>query len=502
MHIYRRWFLALLLTMPPSLRAAPAPNAYTGGNNTSAEVSQTAPKALAARIQGLLRPKAAWAQHQQPAIDPKEARSFYTKRRFVPAWSTSQQPNATGRAALAFLAGAEDYGLQPSAYHAPALVALTDSLTWPTSVVRKQAQQARFEVLLTDGLVQFAKHLRRGRLHAFVPSPLEKVEGPFDPVAWVSRALEAPDFAAALLSCQPRHREYQQLQQALVRWRQHPKGPDSIARQRRAEQIALTLERWRWDAIPDSTYVLINLAAYAMEVVDNGRVRQTHRLVVGRSESPTPTLSSRLTSFTVAPEWHVPHSIATTEILPYLQENAKYPSEHDFLAENNYSLYDAKGRRVDPATVKWQHVTAKNFPYSIRQNPGCGNTLGNIIFRFANPYSVYLHATSETSDFELANRALGHGCLRTERPMQLAAYLLGPDSSSVALPSEAECEAAPKPRTITLRRPMPFYVRYATCAVVAGELKFYPDIYSRDEALRRQLFAPQRSPRLPTAPIE
>ena len=72
--------------------------------------------------------------------------------------------------------------------------------------------------------------------------------------------------------------------------------------------------------------------------------------------------------------------------------------------------------------------------------------------------------------------------------MRLAAYLLGPDAATAQLPTEAQCEAAPKPRSFYLRRPVPLHVRYATCAVVAGQLKFYADVYGQDEVLRRQLF--------------
>ncbi|MFC7670193.1 L,D-transpeptidase family protein [Hymenobacter humi] len=123
-----------------------------------------------------------------------------------------------------------------------------------------------------------------------------------------------------LLRCQPQQREYQQLQQALASWRKRPLGRDSV-RIRRAQQLALTLERWRWQAIPDSNYVLVNLPAYALEVVHRDTVLQTHRLVIGKPESPTPTLSSRLNVFTLAPEWRVPYSIATEEILPRLRDN-------------------------------------------------------------------------------------------------------------------------------------------------------------------------------------
>lgn len=475
-------FLALLLTLFACSGQRNGPPAE--GEHVQKVASLPAPDSLSAHIRALLADTAAGAQRRLPLSlsDAKAARAFYARHAYAPAWSDSLLPSAAGRAALALPAQAADYGLQPRLYHAPALQALADSLAQPAALASRRAQQARFEVLLTDGVVRFALHLRRGQLHAFTASPLEQAGVPFEPAAWVAGALAAPDFAAALLGCQPPQREYRQLQQALARWRQAPAGPDSLVRGRRAQQLALTLERWRWAAIPDSAYVLVNLPAYALEVVGQGRVLQTHRLVIGKPGSPTPTLSSRLASFTLAPAWHVPHSIAVKEMLPHLRAGTA------FIAENNYAIFDAQGRAVDPASVNWQAVTAQHFPYTIRQNPGCGNALGNIIFRFANPYDVYLHSTSGTKDFAQAYRALGHGCMRMERPMRLAAYLLGPDSTRAALPTEAECEAAPRSRSFVLRRPVPLHVRYATCAVVAGQLRFYADVYGRDEAVRRQLF--------------
>ncbi len=257
--------------------------------------------------------------------------------------------------------------------------------------------------------------------------------------------------------------------------------------------MAVTLERWRWAAIPDAEYVLVNLPAYQLAVVRHGRVLQTHRLVIGRPANPTPTLSSRLTSFTIAPEWQVPRRVATTQILPYLQANAHTPSEHDFLGDNNYRLFDAQGRELHGADVNWAAVTAQNFPYTIRQSPGCGNLLGNIIFPFANPYGLYLNDGPDPQWFERTYRALGPSCLYVQHPMHLAAYLLGADAAHAALPTEAQCEAAPKPRSFFLKRPVPLHVRYATCAVVAGQLRFYADVYGRDEGIRQQLFGHRKA---------
>jgi murein L,D-transpeptidase YcbB/YkuD len=479
-----RSLLILLIIALQSLSAA-RPNV---GPPTPGPV-QAAPAEIPARIRALLLADTLAGQAGALLLaQGREDRAFYRRRAYAPVWSEAQHPSAQGRAALALLARSEDFGLLPSLYHVGALQELTDSLSRPPVPERQVAQLARYDVLLTDGLLTFAVHLRRGRLHSFTPSPLEKAGALFAPAAWLAHALAAPDFARAFLQCQPPQREYHQLQQALAQWRRHSAGPDAAQRSRRARQMAVTLERWRWEAIPDANYVLVNLPAYQLEVVRHGRVLQTHRLVIGRPANPTPTLSSRLTSFTIAPEWRVPRRIATGQLLPYLQANAHTPSEHDFLADNNYRLFDAHGHELHGADVDWSAVTAQNFPYTIRQSPGCGNLLGNVIFPFANPYGLYLNDGPDPQRFEQAYRALGRSCLQPQHPMQLATYLLGPDAARASLPTEAQCEMAPQPRRFALRRPVALHVRYATCAVVAGRLRFYADVYGLDAWLSRQLF--------------
>ncbi|GAB2955280.1 hypothetical protein GCM10027048_21250 [Hymenobacter coalescens] len=287
-----------------------------------------------------------------------------------------------------------------------------------------------------------------------------------------------------MLACQPPHREYRQLQAALARWLRRPVPPDSAAAFRtRYEQVALNLERWRWEAIPDSEYVLVNLPAYELYVVRADSVHRRHRVVVGKPETPTPTLSSRIRYFTLAPDWHVPRSIATREILPHLRAHPGY------LARHHYLLYDQQGHLLDPYRINWAQVSARAFPYTIRQSAGCDNALGNVVFRFTNPYAVYLHDTPMRQFFEQPRRAFSHGCIRLERPLQLAAYLLQREGRAVRLPSETECARQSRPRHVALQRPMPLHVRYSTCAAENGQLRFYPDVYQRDAHLRRVLFA-------------
>jgi murein L,D-transpeptidase YcbB/YkuD len=290
---------------------------------------------------------------------------------------------------------------------------------------------------------------------------------------------------AALLAGQPANREYRQLQQALAGWLTRPIAPDSAAQhQARYEQAAVNLERWRWEALPatDSAYLLVNLPACELLVVAHDSVLHRYRVIIGKPATPTPTLSSRIDHFTLAPDWHVPRSIAVKEMLPRLKEDPGY------LRLNNLALYDGRGHLLDARHLNWAPVTARNFPYTIRQSAGCENALGNIVFRFANPYSIYVHDTPMRQFFAQPYRALGHGCIRLEGPMQLAAYLLRRGGQPVQLPTEAECARQPRPRNVRLRRPIALFVRYATCTAEGGHLRFLPDIYHRDEVIRRGLF--------------
>ncbi|MBG8556275.1 L,D-transpeptidase scaffold domain-containing protein [Hymenobacter guriensis] len=418
----------------------------------------------------------------------KEVRQLYAPD-FAPVWTSTQEPlGASAAAAINVLARATEYGLRPNDYGVPRLQALWDSLASPGQLPQRAAQQAQLEVYLSDGVLRFMRDLRRGRLHPYTISPAEKAAGPAgQPVVMLRDGLRRSAVPAAMVAGQPQNREYRLLQQALARWLATPSAQDSLAKYpARYQQVAVNLERWRWEAFaPDSDYVLINVPAYELQVVAAGVVERRHRVIVGKPGTTTPTLTSSIRYFTLAPGWHVPHSIATQEMLPRIKQDAGY------LERNNLAVYNDRGRQLDPARIDWTKVTAQHFPYTVRQSAGCDNALGNIVFRFTNPYSVYVHDTPLRQLFDRPTRALSHGCIRLEHPMQLAAYLLGREGNLARLPTEDECARSPVSRDIRLRRPMALFVRYATCTAENGRLRFLPDIYGRDEVLRRGLFGPK-----------
>jgi murein L,D-transpeptidase YcbB/YkuD len=411
-------------------------------------------------------------------------RAFYAPA-CAPAWTTpTDSLNPSARAALRLLARAAEYGL-PADYAPAPLLALCDTLRRPAAPQARARQLARLEIGLSAAVLRLMRDLHRGRLRPDAePARASSPGGKWQPAAVLRAGLSQNQLEKAVLSGQPANREYRQLQAALARWLARPASPDSAAARRaRYETAALNLERWRWEAwAPVAEYAFINLPAFELQVVAHDSVVRRHRVIIGKPETPTPTLSSAISHFTLAPDWHVPHSIATKEMLPQLKRDPGY------LSLNNLALYDEQGRWLDPYRVPWATVTAQHFPFRIRQSAGCDNALGNVVFRFANPYAVYLHDTPMRQYFESPARAFSHGCVRLAEPLALAAYLLRREGRPVRLPSDAECARQPRPRDVRLGRPLPLFVRYATCVGESGQLRFFADVYGRDEALRQALF--------------
>ncbi len=489
----RLWFVAftLLLILP---QCSEAPSSAGGSTaEAPADAPAVAPAVADLPVDSLVQVLLDTAEvDSAAAVDTRlglqvgaDVRAFYATPA-LPLWTAARTgPTAAARAGMALLADATAYGLVPENYGLARLEGLRDSLVANAQAPGQHWPRARFDVYLTDAVLRLMRDLYRGRLRPNVLSGREKqAKRPFDFVDALRRGLAADSLRATVLACQPPNREYQRLQAALARWLQTPVAADSLAQWRaQYQQIAVNLERWRWEVVTDSTYLLINLPAFGLQLVRAGRVVQEHRVIVGHPKTPTPTLSSALTYFTTAPDWRVPRSIAVKDILPRLQRDPAY------LTRNNFSVYDQRDRLVDAAQVDWRRVTPQNLAYAFRQSAGCDNALGNIVFRFRNPHSVYLHDTPVRRLFAAADRALSHGCIRMEDPFALADYLLRRDGSTARLPTDDACAHQPRAQDFLLRKSLPLHIRYFTCvATDAGQIQFYPDVYALDGGLRQALF--------------
>ncbi len=254
--------------------------------------------------------------------------------------------------------------------------------------------------------------------------------------------------------------------------------------EKRIRQIELNLERWRW--LPQNLgnpYIMVNIAGYGLEVVENEVPALTMRIVVGTAYQKTPVFSGKMTYIEMNPYWNVPHSIATEETLGKIQKDP------NFLTKENMKVFTAgqNGEVVNPSTIEWSALSENNFPYRLRQEPGPRNPLGRIKFMFPNKHSVYLHDTSDPQLFRKERREFSHGCIRIEKPMEMAAFVM---KGSKEWPIE-KIKAVLKTKETTvanLPKPIPVHILYFTAwGNGDGATHFLEDIYRRDERLDRAL---------------
>ncbi|MGK9233181.1 L,D-transpeptidase family protein [Inquilinus limosus] len=248
----------------------------------------------------------------------------------------------------------------------------------------------------------------------------------------------------------------------------------------RMNKIIASMERLRW--LPDdlgADYLMVNIAAFTMDVVADGQLLRSMNVVVGETDNQTPLFNSALTYLEFNPTWTVPPSIAAKEYLPRLRNNPGY------LASRNYKLFSGWGsgsREMSADYVDWNSIGRGTMrSLRIRQEPGPGNALGKVKFMMANNWSVYLHDTPSKSYFQRANRALSHGCVRLQDPIWLADYLLeGAPSWTPERRARVMGNWTPTTR-INLPTPMPLYIVYQTAWIdQTGEVAFRDDIYGID----------------------
>jgi len=261
----------------------------------------------------------------------------------------------------------------------------------------------------------------------------------------------------------------------------------NVPARRRAEQIRLNLERWRW--LPSEfayRHLRVNIADFEMQAVEGDSTVLSMRTVVGRDYRQTPVFSDTMRYVVVNPSWSVPRSIAESDILPRLRESTSYLREQDMVV---YSGWEADASRVDPATVDWASLSADSFPYRFVQRPGPANALGRVKFMFPNQFSVYIHDSPSRGLFGRSVRSFSSGCIRVERPLELLDYVFRgsdrwtPDSLRAVLDAGRE-------RTIPIPRELPVHIEYWTAWVARdGTVHFRPDVYGRDRRLEPALAA-------------
>lgn len=263
----------------------------------------------------------------------------------------------------------------------------------------------------------------------------------------------------------------------------------------RRRQIELNLERWRWLApaagFPER-YVYVNVPEYRLRGYDGGNAVIDMKVVVGKEDWQTPIFAEAIRYLVVNPYWNVPDAILAEEVIPAIRKDPGY------LAREDMEVVAVRADAPDPSAIDWSKASPGNFPYRVRQRPGPRNALGQIKFIFPNSFDVYLHDTPARAAFGRERRALSHGCVRVERPLDLARFVLAsePRWTPEAI---AEVIAGHQERQVPLSQPLPVYILYSTAFLGAdGAANFREDVYGHDRALAAALASGAR----PDAPAQ
>jgi murein L,D-transpeptidase YcbB/YkuD len=254
----------------------------------------------------------------------------------------------------------------------------------------------------------------------------------------------------------------------------------------RAEQLALTLERWRWLPELDAPPIVVNIPQFRLVAAGGEEGVLQSEVIVGRSNPTlrTPAFATELTYVVFRPYWEVPPSILQNELLPKIRADARYLAANDL---EIVSAADAGAAPLEPSDDAIRRLAAGEL--RLRQRPGENNSLGLVKLMMPNPYNVYLHSTPERRLFEEARRTFSHGCIRVRDAAGLVEYVLRdePGGWTRETIEAAMHDDSPEGanRHVFLTKPKPVLVVYGTATVSPdGTVQFFEDVYGHDAKLQ------------------
>ncbi|HUL02153.1 MAG TPA: L,D-transpeptidase family protein [Gemmatimonadales bacterium] len=461
----------------------------------------------------------------------------YQQRDYRPAWLGEQGPSPRAWELAQWIDGVRSDGLDPQDYQSEWF----EGSLGPSFPADSLAQ---LELRLTSAMLALGEDLARGRINPAAANSLwTRAPTTFDLVAAAGTVMDAARVPEALAQLAPPAPQYALLRSALARYREVAarggrktiaRGDDLVPTLRarlaeegdlppgdsaleegvrhfqarhglatdgvvgpatlaalnvpaaeRVRQIELNLERWRW--LPrelGERYVMVNSAAFTLEVRDHGRRVMEMPVIVGRPDWPTPIASGRITALVFSPVWDIPPAIASQEILPLIRKDSTY------IARHGISVFRDSGKAllpVDPVTVDWSAMTESTFTLRLKQAPGYDNPLGAVKTIFGSRFNVCMHDTPVRASFQERVRTFSHGCVRVARAAELATYLLD-DSVRWTSDSVRKRMAVVKEEPVPLVKSVPGYLAYWTAWVDDdGSVEFRDDVYGWDRQLAAAL---------------
>jgi len=476
-------------------------------------------------MENLFADDAAMRELRVSGKDREALSAYYAQAERPLVWARDGVWSPAAQGAMERLRAADEDGLNPADYPLPDRGLRKDA---------PPAEWAKADVKLSLSVIRYARDARGARIDLARLSPLVTPKLAIPAVDEVlSRVASAGDAGGALEAYNPPHPGYKALKEQLAKLRENhpsqpsvrlPKGPNlrvgmkdprvplirarfnltkdadnqtvydervasavaafqkekglpntgvlnaqtvaalsgpSVA-QRQSDLIA-NMERWRWlPADLGQRHIMVNVPEFRLQVVEDGSVVHQARVIVGKEKSQTPIFSENMKYLVVNPSWTIPPSIMKKEILPALANDPYYA------AKKGYKII-RKGDRI-----------------TVQQPPGERNALGFVKFMFPNQHAVYLHDTPNRNLFSASKRALSHGCVRVDKPFELADVIMGKDGKWTG--KKLRGLIGKGERYVHLTDPLPVHLTYFTLSIdEKGEVKRFEDLYGLDRKVRAAL---------------
>ena len=293
------------------------------------------------------------------------------------------------------------------------------------------------------------------------------------------RKLANDSVAEYLREVQPHNDLYARLEKAFAE--------TTDAQKRKRLLVNMERCRWRLRSYPQDQkrYVMVNLPSFHLRAVCPDSTLEM-RIGCGTSKTKTPLLTSRIHRMDINPQWVMPRSIVEKDVVRHVGDSSWFARHHYFVMDRR------KGKRIEGHRASWTMLHDKR--YSVIQEGGKGNSLGRIIFRFDNDFSVFIHDTSTPGFFVRDNRSVSHGCVRVQRPYELALFMLGKKAGKYAedllynMTGDSIEDKSRHLGTLNVEPQVPLYITYYTVyPTVEGNLQYLPDIYGYDKHIYQHL---------------
>jgi murein L,D-transpeptidase YcbB/YkuD len=429
--------------------------------------------------------------------NPQQIAAFYEQNEYDPSFVMDHLGNGDLKAFGDYLQKAGAHGLDPKIFNAQAYNDLLNKFYDKTAIKTTDEayhDMAELEVMTANMFINYANDLQFGlisprRIYARYFTKTLRPDSNS-----VKQILSVSNMKTYLDSIQPKNPQYIALQKALAAGATAP----GMTKEETDRIIKVNLERLRWKNKPSETkYVIVNIPDFRLDVMENGQSSLNMKVCVGegrnkdysnnlveyddsdKTDRPfsreTPQLNSLIYEAQVNPIWNIPQSIVNKEIVKHAEDDPYY------LDNNNIEVYQNGKKLDDTETIKWGSEDLSK--YDFKQKPGDDNSLGKVKFLFPNKSSVYLHDTPAKAPFGYTMRAVSHGCVRLEKPLDLAHSLFG-DGDKFEMIKQFMGEDNPKPTDVALPKKVPVYITYVTCwADESGTLQYRPDVYGLDIVL-------------------